>query len=73
MRSRLNALFDALLPVLATLAALGVGANPQSQPNRGLCGALGRRIWQFQRICRDVGQGYTVALGGLGNLYFVSR
>ncbi|HMU92507.1 MAG TPA: ABC transporter permease [Anaerolineales bacterium] len=26
MRSRLNALFDALLPVLATLAALGVGA-----------------------------------------------
>ena len=26
MRSRLNSLFDALLPVLATLAALGVGA-----------------------------------------------
>ena len=26
MRSRLNMLFDALLPVLATLAALGVGA-----------------------------------------------
>ena len=26
MRSRLNSLLDALLPVLATLAALGVGA-----------------------------------------------
>lgn len=54
MRTRLNTLFDALLPVIATLAALGVGAvmllflkvNPIAAYIRLIAAG---RVWQRQR------------------------
>ena len=47
MRSRLNALFDALLPVLATLAALGVGSLL-------LAGVGAGRVWGLDALLRPV-------------------
>jgi ABC-type uncharacterized transport system permease subunit len=77
MRSRLSSLFDALLPVLATLAALGVGAvmllflkvNPIEAYAALWDGAFG----STNALAETLVKATPLLVGGTGYLHFLPR